>query len=154
MTEGPDIKRNPLRIAVALLAGSYIIGEFIFPKYHLLYLFNILGILGMIFSISIFFYGFNIFKSYEENPIPSSDTNRIIKTGIFAYTRNPIYLAFVIFHLSMFLTFENVMYFLSSLGLAFWLHNYVILEEEKFLLKKFPEEFKRYMDSVKRWIFF
>ena len=154
MTEGPDIKGNPLRIAVALLVGSYIIGEFIFPKYHLLYLFNILGILGMIFSISIFFYGFNIFKSYEENPIPSSDTNRIIKTGIFAYTRNPIYLAFVIFHLSMFLIFENVMYFLSSLGLAFWLHNYVILEEEKFLLKKFPEEFKRYMDSVKRWIFF
>ena len=154
MTEGPDIKGNPLRIAVALLAGSYIIGEFIFPKYHLLYLFNILGILGMIFSISIFFYAFNLFKSYEENPIPSSDTNRIIKTGIFAYTRNPIYLAFVIFHLSMFLTFENVMYFLSSLGLAFWLHNYVILEEEKFLLKKFPEEFKRYMDSVKRWIFF
>ena len=154
MTEGPDIKGNPLRIAVALLVGSYIIGEFIFPKYHLLYLFNILGILGMIFSISIFFYAFNLFKSYEENPIPSSDTNRIIKTGIFAYTRNPIYLAFVIFHLSMFLTFENVMYFLSSLGLAFWLHNYVILEEEKFLLKKFPEEFKRYMDSVKRWIFF
>jgi len=154
MTEGPDIKGNPLRIAVALLAGSYIIGEFIFPKYHLLYLFNILGILGMIFSISIFFYAFNLFKSYAENPIPSSDTNRIIKTGIFAYTRNPIYLAFVIFHLSMFLTFENVMYFLSSLGLAFWLHNYVILEEEKFLLKKFPEEFKRYMDSVKRWIFF
>ena len=154
MTEGPDIKGNPLRIAVALLVGSYIIGEFIFPKYHLLYLFNILGILGMIFSISIFFYAFNLFKSYEENPIPASDTNRIIKTGIFAYTRNPIYLAFVIFHLSMFLTFENVMYFLSSLGLAFWLHNYVILEEEKFLLKKFPEEFKRYMDSVKRWIFF
>ena len=61
MTEGPDIKGNPLRIAVALLAGSYIIGEFIFPKYHLLYLFNILGILGMIFSISIFFYSFNLY---------------------------------------------------------------------------------------------
>jgi len=154
MTEGPDIKGNPLRIAVALLVGSYIIGEFIFPKYHLLYFFNLLGILGMIFSISIFFYAFNLFKSYEENPVPSSNTSRIIKTGIFAYTRNPIYLSFVIFHLSMFLIFENVMYFLSSLGLAFWLHNYVILEEEKFLLKKFPEEFKRYMDSVKRWIFF
>ncbi len=154
MIEGPNIKGNPLRIAVALLVVSYIIGEFIFPKYHLLYLFKILGILGMIFSISIFFYAFNLFKSYEENPIPSSDTIRIIKTGIFAYTRNPIYLSFVIFHLSMFLTFENVMYFLSSLGLAFWLHSYVILEEEKFLLKKFPEEFGRYMDSVKRWIFF
>ena len=57
---------------------------------------------------------------------PTSTTNRIIKTGIFAYTRNPIYLAFVMFFLSMFLVFENVMYFLSAVGLAFWLHNYVI----------------------------
>ena len=101
-----------------------------------------------------FFSAFNIFKSYEENPVPSSNTNRLIKTGIFAYTRNPIYLSFVIFNLSMFFTFENVMYFLSTLGLAFWLHNYIILEEEKYLLEKFPEEFNRYMNSVKRWIFF
>tara|TARA_Y100000590_G_C15637712_1_gene983654 strand:- start:104 stop:568 length:465 start_codon:yes stop_codon:yes gene_type:complete len=154
MSDGPNIKANPLRITVGLLVVSYIVGEFFLPKYNLLYFFNIIGILGMIFSVSIFFSAFNIFKSYEENPVPSSNTNRLIKTGIFAYTRNPIYLSFLIFNLSMFFTFENVMYFLSTLGLAFWLHNYIILEEEKYLLEKFPEEFNRYMNSVKRWIFF
>ena len=96
----------------------------------------------------------NIFKSYEENPVPTSTTNRIIKTGIFAYTRNPIYLSFVIFYLSMFLVFENVMYFLSSIGLAIWLHNYVIKSEEDFLLKNFSDEYERYKDAVNRWIFF
>ena len=59
------------------------------------------------------FTGFNIFKSYNENPVPSSTSNRLIKTGVFAYTRNPIYLSFVLFHFSMFLIFENVIYFLS-----------------------------------------
>ena len=154
MNEGPNVKGNPLRIAASLLVVSYVIGEFIIPKYSLIFFLKIIGILGMIFSISIFIAGFKIFKSYKENPVPTSSTNRIIKTGIFAYTRNPIYLSFVIFNLSMFLIFENVMYFLSAVGLAIWLHNYVIKLEEDFLLMKFPDEYDRYMKAVKRWIFF
>ena len=154
MSEGPKVKGNPLRIAAALLVFSYVLGEFILPKYHLIYVLNLIGISGLILSVAIFVAGFNIFKSYEENPVPTSTTNRIIKTGIFAYTRNPIYLSFVIFYLSMFLVFENVMYFLSSIGLAIWLHNYVIKSEEDFLLKKFSDEYERYKDAVNRWIFF
>ena len=154
MNEGPNIQGNPLRIAVGLLVISYLIGEFILPKYYLLYVFKLLGVLALILSTTIFIVGFNLFKSYDENPVPTSATKRIIKTGIFAYTRNPIYLSFVIFFLGMFLVFENVMYFLSAVGLGIWIHNYVIKFEEYFLLEKFPDEYKRYMKAVNRWIFF
>jgi protein-S-isoprenylcysteine O-methyltransferase Ste14 len=154
MNIGPTIVGNPLRIATGLLVASYVIGEFIIPKYPLIYAFKLMGILGLISSTFIFISGFNIFKSYDENPLPTSTTNRIIKTGIFAYTRNPIYLAIVMFFLSMFLVFENVMYFLSAVGLVVWLHNYVIKSEENFLLDKFPDEYDRYMKAVNRWIFF
>jgi len=155
MNEGPKVKGNPLRIGVALLVFSYLIGEFFIPKFlYIFYFLKLLGILGMIFSIYLFFSGFSIFKSYEENPVPTSDTNRIIKTGIFAYSRNPIYLSFVLFHLSMFLVFENIMYFISSLGIFFWLNHYVIKEEEDYLIKKFPVEYPRYIKAVRRWIFF
>ena len=154
MSEGPNIAFNPMRVGVGLLVFSYIIGEFIIPKYPLFYAFKLIGILGLILSTFIFISGFNIFKSYEENPDPTSTTNRIIKTGIFAYTRNPIYLSFVMFLLSMFLIFENVMYFLSAVGFAIWLHNYVIKLEEIFLINKFSDEYSRYMKAVKRWIFF
>ena len=154
MNDGPNVKGNPLRIAVGVLVVSYIVGEFLIPKYPTIYFIKLIGILGLIVSLGIFFSGFNIFKTYDENPVPTSSTNKIIKTGIFAYTRNPIYLSFVIFLLSMFFVFENVMYFLSAVAMAVWLHNYVIKEEEKFLIDKFPDEFDRYMATVKRWIFF
>ena len=153
MINGPNIIGNPLRIAVGILAASYVIGEFIVPKYPLIYAFKLLGILGLISSTFIFISGFNIFKSYDENPKPTSTTNQIIKTGIFSYTRNPIYLAIIMFFFSMFFVFENVMYFLSAVGLAIWLHNYVIKSEESFLLNKFPNEYDRYMKAVNRWIF-
>ena len=154
MNEGPDVKGNPLRIAVGLLIVSYLIGEFFLPKYPLVYVIKLLGIIGFISSVFIFFLGFNIFKVYNEDPVPTSDTNRLIKTGIFAYTRNPMYLSFVMFHFSMFLVFENVMYLVSAVGLSFWLNNYVIKLEEEFLLEKFPDEYKRYMEAVKKWLFF
>ena len=126
MKKGPNIKGNPLKISVYILIPCYLIGEFLFPKYPLIYLFNLIGIVGLIISTLLFFSGFNIFKSYGENPLPKSETKKIIKTGIFAYCRNPIYLAFILFHFSMFLTFENVAYFLTSIALFFWINTNVI----------------------------
>ena len=151
---GPAIQGNPLKIFVYLLVISYVVGEFIIPKYPIIYLFNMIGLIGLIVSLIFFYSGFNLFKSYKEDPSPSSDTNLLIKTGIFAYTRNPIYLAFVLFDFSMFLVFENVMYLLSSLGLFIWINNYIIKVEEDYLKNKFGDEFDRYCGAVKRWLLF
>ena len=41
MSEVPNINVNPLRIAVGLLVVSYLIGEFIIPKYPLIYPINL-----------------------------------------------------------------------------------------------------------------
>ena len=154
MRDGPKIKGNPLLVSVYLLVICYVIGEFVIPKYSLLYPINLIGILGLVISLVFFFSGFNIFKSYAENPVPTSSSERLIKTGVFAYTRNPIYLSLVLFHLSMFLVFENVMYLLSAVGQTIWIHNYIIKFEEEYLLGKFTDEYQRYMNAVSRWLFF
>ena len=151
---GPKIIGNPLKISTSLLVISYILGEFIFPKYPLYYIINLIGILGLIISLGLFIAGFNLFKSYAENPNPTSSSQRLIKTSIFAYTRNPIYLSFIIFFISMFLIFENIVYLLSAFGLSIWLHHWVILLEEEYLLNKFSDEFKGYKTAVNRWLFF
>ena len=150
---GPDIKLNPLHISVYLLVISYVIGEFIFPKYPMIYILNLIGIVLLIIAPIIFFSSRNAFYAYEENPLPHTQTKKMIKTGIYAYSRNPIYLSFILFHFGMFLTFENVMNFLCAIGLFFWLNNYIIPEEEKYLKNKFSDEFNRYCKSVKKWFF-
>ena len=151
---GPAVKGNPLRIFVLLLVVSYILGEFFIPQYSLFNLLNIIGVMGLIFSLLLFFSSLNLFNSYKENPTPQSNTKRIIKTGIFAYCRNPMYLAFVLFHFSMFLAFENVVYFLSTFGLYFWINHYVIPIEQDYLKETFGDEYERYLLAVKKWMFF
>ncbi|MFL2543153.1 MAG: methyltransferase family protein [Alphaproteobacteria bacterium] len=151
---GPAVKGNPLIIFVILLVVSYVIGEFIIPKYQLLNLLNLIGVTGLIISLAIFFISLNLFNSYKENPIPQANTKRVIKTGIFAYCRNPMYLAFISFHISMFLTFENVANLLSAVGLFIWTNHYVIPIEENYLQEKFGDEYDRYLLAVKKWMFF
>jgi protein-S-isoprenylcysteine O-methyltransferase Ste14 len=151
---GPAIKGNPLHIFVLLLVISYVVGEFFIPKYALFTLLNLTGIIGIILSLALFLSSLNLFNSYKENPKPQADTKKIIKTGIFAYCRNPMYLAFIIFHLSMFLAFENVAYFLSAIGLFVWINTYIIPVEENFLKEKFGDEYSRYLEAVKKWLFF
>ena len=46
---GPAVKGNPLIVFVILVVVSYVIGEFIIPKYVLLNLFNLIGIIGLIY---------------------------------------------------------------------------------------------------------
>ena len=154
MKDGPKVKGNPLKISVYLLIPSYILGEFVLPKYSLIYIVNLIGVLGLIISLFFFFSGFNIFNSYKEDPRPKSLSIKLIKKGIFAYTRNPIYLSFILFHFNMFLTFENVFYLFTSFGLAIWIHNYVIKPEEEYLIDTFKDDYKRYMSAVSRWIYF
>ena len=65
-----------------------------------------------------------------------------------------MYMAFILFHFSMFLTFENVAYFLSAFGLFIWINNFIIPKEERYLIETFGEEYDRYIDAVKKWMFF
>ena len=151
---GPPLKGNPLTISGFLLIISYIVGEFIIPQYPLNNLLNLIGIIGLILSLGLFFTSLNLFNSYKENPTPQADTKRIIKTGIFAYCRNPMYLSFISFHFSMFLTFENVAYILTAMGLFIWINHYFIPIEESYLQEKFGDEYERYALAVKKWMFF
>ena len=77
---GPDIKGNPLNIFGILLIISYLVGEFLIPKYSLFSIINLIGVIGLLISIFVFFSSLNLFNSYKENPIPQAETKRIIKS--------------------------------------------------------------------------
>ena len=51
---GPAVKGNPLKIFGLLLVGSYVVGEFFIPSYHLFNLLNLIGIMGLILCLALF----------------------------------------------------------------------------------------------------
>ena len=148
---GPAVRGNPLRIFVLLLVISYFVGEFFIPSYPLFNLLNLIGIMGLILCLALFLSSLNLFNSYKENPTPQSNTKRIIKTGIFAYCRNPMYLAMLILQvgIGMILSMIHIIFFTILTYIVF--KYYVIIPEEVYLEKKFKMKYINYKRLVNRW---
>ncbi len=83
--------------------------------------------------------------------IDVSQPNKLVTTGIFAYSRNPIYIAFAIILLGQFLIFSNWI-LLVYLGAAIWLFHRQVLLEEEFLKQHYGDEYLDYCNQVRRYI--
>jgi protein-S-isoprenylcysteine O-methyltransferase Ste14 len=84
-------------------------------------------------------------------PGPERIADRLITTGIYRYTRNPMYLGHIIFLAGLALTLQSILGALVAAGTAIWFH-YRVLEDERRLLENYGDACRTYMEQVKRWI--
>ena len=85
-------------------------------------------------------------------PHPGYPTSRIITTGVFSISRNPLYLGGVCFLLGIALV-ANLPWALVLLMPALVACHYVLIApEERYLAAKFGEDYQRYAATVHRWI--
>ena len=77
--------------------------------------------------------------------------DRIVDYGVYAYTRNPMYLGHMIFMLGLAVTFWSWAALLLLAFHIYWFQNRV-LEDEARLTKMFGAQYTDYQRRVKRWI--
>ena len=77
--------------------------------------------------------------------------DRLVTTGPFAYTRNPMYLGHLIFLTGLSLFFRSYLAAFFAVGTAIWMHRRVLRDEER-LRKLFGDSYDAYASRVKRWI--
>jgi protein-S-isoprenylcysteine O-methyltransferase Ste14 len=76
---------------------------------------------------------------------------RIITTGPYRYTRNPMYLGHLIFFAGLAILFWSWFAVILLVLRAFWFHRRVLRDEAR-LEKIFGEPYAAYRSRVKRWI--
>jgi protein-S-isoprenylcysteine O-methyltransferase Ste14 len=76
----------------------------------------------------------------------------IVKTGPYAFSRNPIYLGFNILYVGIALIFGSGWALLGLAPLLYILHTKVILKEEEYLAGKFGQDYLAYKSKVRRWL--
>ncbi|MGB2611198.1 MAG: isoprenylcysteine carboxylmethyltransferase family protein [Isosphaeraceae bacterium] len=77
--------------------------------------------------------------------------DKLITTGVFALSRNPIYVAFWIIMLGQFFVFPNWL-LLVYLGAATWLFHRQVLREEAYLIQHYGREYSEYRARVRRYV--
>lgn len=92
------------------------------------------------------------FKQHKTSIIPHEPDTHLMTGGIFAYSRNPIYLAFLIFQLMFAFVFDNAWQIILLPLSYLFLRYYVIAKEEKYLTDLFGQAYLKYSETVRRWI--
>ena len=77
--------------------------------------------------------------------------DKLVTTGIFAFSRNPIYVAFGFVLLGQFLLFSNWILLVYLLA-AVWLFHRQVLREEEFLQQHYGREYSQYCAQVRRYL--
>lgn len=111
----------------------------------------VFGIALIVGGIRLAVHARRAFAEFRQPTDPGRPTSKVIKTGVFAMSRNPLYLACVLIFLGLALAL-NMPWALAALLLSIILCHYVlILPEERYLKAKFGEEYEQYTASVNRW---
>jgi protein-S-isoprenylcysteine O-methyltransferase Ste14 len=76
---------------------------------------------------------------------------RLVASGPYAYTRNPMYLGHLIYLTGLTLSFRSLLAAAITLVTAIWFHRRVVADEAR-LTNQLGEPYSRYCASVKRWL--
>lgn len=85
------------------------------------------------------------------NPLRPDSASQIVTTGIFAHSRNPMYLGMVFGLTGWSLWLAQPLAMPGVLLAILWLHFLQIKPEERILLHKFGEPYAEYLRKVRRW---
>jgi protein-S-isoprenylcysteine O-methyltransferase Ste14 len=105
--------------------------------------FCLVGLLFVLWSLVSFGQSFRV-------GIDLDHPDKLITTGVFSISRNPIYVAFAVFLLGQFLIFSNWI-LLVYIGGALWLFHRQVLLEEDYLKKHYGMEYSEYCNRVRRY---
>ena len=86
------------------------------------------------------------------NPIKFKKVNKLVTSGIYKYSRNPMYLGLLMIVISSSIFYLNIYSILTPLFFYLWINRFQIKREEIFLTEKFGKEYLSYKNTTRRWI--
>ena len=92
------------------------------------------------------------FTHYNQSTEPGHATSKIVTTGVFSISRNPLYLGGVCVLAGIALALNLPWVLILLLPSLVVCHYILIAPEEKYLAGKFGEEYGRYCAAVHRWL--
>lgn len=112
----------------------------------------LLGLIILISSVVLIVMAFRELQNNETTYVPDGEPERLVITGPFKYSRNPIYLGMFGILLASAFLMQSISALLIPLLFLSIIQNTWIPHEEKKLKEKFPEEWAGYASSTKKWL--
>lgn len=152
---GPDSARvfspPPLLFAGAIATGALLDGT-LPDRGELLGLPQLAGYAFALAGVTLIAATLGLFRRYRTRPEPWQPATTLIQSGIYRYSRNPMYLGMACLSLGFCIFFESIVAGLLVGGVAIFIDRFVIAREEAYLSRRFGSDYDAYKRQVRRWL--
>ena len=115
---------------------------------------NMISVIFLLFGLGIFSAAVQSFKKHKTtiNPLSPDKASSLVNSGIFSYSRNPMYLGMLLILLAVSFKFNISGGLFISFLFKIYITRFQIIPEEKAMAKLFGEEFITYKNQTRRWV--
>ena len=148
-----ELKIPPPAVTLIFGWGMWLAARY-FPMCHIdipfgFYVCGLLILTGIACDVA----GYRAFrdKNTTINPLKPDNTSALVTHGIYRYSRNPMYLGWLLFLGAWGLWLSNLLAFAFLPAFVMYLTRFQIIPEERILTDKFGEAYSAYRQRVGRW---
>jgi protein-S-isoprenylcysteine O-methyltransferase Ste14 len=113
---------------------------------------RLLGPLITVFAVLLFVLSLREFRAAGTPVRGSERSTTIVRTGPYRFSRNPIYLSFILLLLGLSVWLNDLWLLVTLVPAVVFIAALVIPREERFLEHNFPEQYSSYKAAVRRWL--
>lgn len=86
------------------------------------------------------------------NPVAPHRASSLVTTGVYRYTRNPMYVGLVCLLVAVAIFLDAPVGWLGIGAFVLYINRFQVQPEEAALLQKFGDSYRTYCDQVRRWL--
>ena len=149
MNSGPALP--PLYLFTSLAA--MVLLHFFIPVYEVTpYPLNIIGLIPLALGIILNLAADKALKKHGTTVKPYEESTRLITTGVYQYSRNPMYLGMVLILIGVALLMGSLTPYIIVPGFIVAIEQVFIRAEESMLHEEFGHDWTAYRENVRRWL--
>jgi protein-S-isoprenylcysteine O-methyltransferase Ste14 len=143
----------PLVYLVAVIAGG-LLHELVLPLPLALALTVRVGVAAAtaLLGLALLAGALGLFRRTGQDPKPWESTPEIVSTGVYRFTRNPMYLGMALLQTAIGVGWANGWILALVPAVLAIVYATAIRHEEVYLERKFGDAYIRYRGSVRRWL--
>jgi protein-S-isoprenylcysteine O-methyltransferase Ste14 len=103
-------------------------------------------------GLIVVFWGIATFRAHRTAVFPNQPAARIVRTGPYRFTRNPMYTGMTTAYVGLALMLNDAWPLIFLPIVLVLLVSLVIQREERYLASAFPAEYDAYRRRVRRWL--
>lgn len=146
----PGLLRPPIVFLAAILLGVAL--DRVRPLAFLPSSLGLLGPLVTLCAVLLFLLSYREFRAAGTSVRGSERSTTIVRTGPYRFSRNPIYLSFILLMLGLSAWLNNLWLLVTLIPAVGLISVVVIRREERFLDRNFHEQYSSYKAAVRRWL--